>query len=77
MSTRHYVMTQERKTGNGGYKISRKQSLALRSSVLKANFFEKVIILTMEESFILHPYLHYHHESGVPLLNADISGVKC
>ena len=60
MSTRHYAMTQDRKTGNGGYKISRKQSLALRSSVLKANIFEKVIILSMEESFTQHPHLHYH-----------------
>ena len=77
MSTRHYAMTQDRKTGNGGYKISRKQSLALRSSVLKANVFEKVIILSMEESFTQHPHLHYHRESGVPLLNADVSGVKC
>ena len=70
-------MTQDRKTGNGGYKISRKQSLALRSSVLKANAFEKVITLTLEESFIQHPHLQYHHESDVPLLNADVSGVKC
>ena len=77
MSTRHYAMTQNRKTGNGGYKISRKQSLALRSSVLKANVFETVIILTMEESFIQQPHLQYHHESDVPLLNANVSGVKC
>lgn len=67
----------EKQIGTKGYRISRKESLDLRSSVLNADFFEKVIILPMEESFVHHPLYHYHRESGPPVLNVGVSGVKC
>lgn len=67
-------MTQDRKMK---YKIRRKQSLALRRSILKARFFENGIILPTEESVIHHPYPHYHCESGLSVLDTGVSGVKC
>ena len=38
-----------------GHKINRRQSLALRSSILKVNFSKNVIVLLIEESFLHHP----------------------